>query len=180
MPLQVNEDTDFDTDHRASRMSTHEKALKVDIVVSSKCFGSSTVHLPRKRWILGQQTLPAESRQWPCSVTWWVCIRNLMLECWLAWSCAGLVQATMAAVSSWVQQPCHVQKSLFQASLTSGYYSLLSLLLQWPLRLEGGIWYRCPVCGRELHCYLFSALWLVVSFCMNYHSQHQETSLMKS
>lgn len=32
------------------------------------------------------------------------------LGCWLAWSCAGFVEAITSAVSSWMQGLCHVQK----------------------------------------------------------------------
>lgn len=38
------------------------------------------------------------------------------LECWMAWSSTGLVKATTASVSSWVQRYCHVQKTLFHRS----------------------------------------------------------------
>lgn len=38
------------------------------------------------------------------------------LECWLAWSSAGLGQAATVAVRSQVQQPCFVEKMLFHSS----------------------------------------------------------------
>lgn len=38
-----------------------------------------------------------------------------MLAWWLAWSWADLVQAVIAALSSQVQWPCHIQKTRFQS-----------------------------------------------------------------
>lgn len=38
-----------------------------------------------------------------------------MLECWLAWSCAGLVLATITAVRSWVEQP-HPSRQCFNST----------------------------------------------------------------
>lgn len=52
-----------------------------------------------------------------------------MLECWLAWSSAGLGQAATVAVRSQVQQPCFIQKMLFHSSLSwtllESFYPLL-------------------------------------------------------
>lgn len=38
-----------------------------------------------------------------------------MLECWLAWSCSGFVQAMVAAMNSWMEGFCYVQQTLFLA-----------------------------------------------------------------
>lgn len=51
---------------------------------------------------------------------------------------AGHVKAAIAAVRSWVQPPCHDQKTLF-------HLIFLPYVLQCSLGLEGEVYYICPI-----------------------------------
>lgn len=104
-----------------------------------------------------------------------------MLECWLAGSCAALVQATIAAMRLWVHWSRHIQKSLFPSSplQSLALTILLFLLPKWSWALGVWVWFRCPTYGWTLHRFLFSTLILVVSFCINCCLVHKETSPMR-
>lgn len=74
-----------------------------------------------------------------------------MLKCWLAWSCAGLVQTTTAAESLWVHWSCHIQKTLLPSSPPQPLYltSLLLLLPKWSWSLEEWVWYSVPLMTKH-------------------------------
>lgn len=105
----------------------------------------------------------------------------LMLECWLAWSCAGLVQTTTASESLWVHWSCHIQKTLLPSSPPQPLALTIHLL---PLSkcsraLEEWVWYGVPRNDWTCHGFLFSALLLIVSFCINWYLVHKETPPME-
>lgn len=58
-------------------------------------------------------SLTAINHQWVFCNEWGVASMSLlyMLGCWLDWASVGLVQVATAAVSSFLPQPHHVQKS---------------------------------------------------------------------
>lgn len=78
-----------------------------------------------------------------------------------------------------MQQSSHVQKRLFiPSSPTSGSYNLFASSSA--MVLEFGR--DCDIDVRfvvEHSTDSYSALYLVVSSCINYHPQHQETSLVR-
>lgn len=96
-----------------------------------------------------------------------------MWECWLAWSYAGPVQATAAAVNSWLQRSCQIQMTHFTPLLASS-----SALVPEPW--GESMWYRCSIYSCALHFLLSSALWSMVSFWVMHGPQHKAASLVVS
>lgn len=74
--------------------------------------------------------------------------------------------------------PCHVQQILFLLHnlLPPALALILFPLPQWCKPWQEWLWYRCP---SELHSYLFSAFWPVVSLCVNYCLPYKEASVMR-
>lgn len=87
-----------------------------------------------------------------------------MAGCWSAWSCSGFVQVTTAAVSSWMQWTCYVQKMLFWPSPPQPLaLTVLTSSLLWRSSSLGVGWGRVrhkhPNYRRALHWHLLSACW---------------------
>lgn len=97
-------------------------------------------------------------------------------------SCAGLAQASPAAVSSLVRQSRHFQKTLFTPVPTSGSYSfpiLSSLMVSEPC---GNV---CDtdvpnVAGNSIDSYSLYFDQRLNYFCVSCHLLHKETSPMRS
>lgn len=83
-----------------------------------------------------------------------------MLECWLAWSCTGLVQSAIAVISSWVQWSCHVTLVLPDFWLFSAPTSEM-FPEPWGCGREGYV--------RQMSCLLLST-WPAVSLCIKHYS----------
>lgn len=101
-----------------------------------------------------------------------------MLDCWMAWSFAG-------HLSCGEFKSCYVQKTLTHSS---NPWPLALICLPPMMALDPGemddvvgsymiqmshLWLSSTV-------HLFSALWTVIIFYVNYHPPHQETSLRRS
>lgn len=95
----------------------------------------------------------------------WTCLSS-MLECWLVWSCIGLLQTAVVAVGSWMPQwfP-YVQKTLFTLVLPKYlvFKTLCPQFLDIPWALWGQPLYRYPICGWALCWHLVSVHWSVVN-----------------
>ena len=100
----------------------------------------------------------------------------LLRACCLACSCVGLVQATTVAVCSWVQKSCPEERVLYKYPLTSGFYALPAFFFHsGPCIWVCMIW--MSIFDWILQWHFISVFWSVVSFCINYHVLHKETSL---
>lgn len=96
-----------------------------------------------------------------------------MLECVLACPCADLVLAIMVAISPWGQLFCQSHKPM---SFSGSHNPCTSRFGDFTQVKE---WYRHPFYSSAVCCYIFSALWLVVCFCINHCPLHKDTPLMK-
>lgn len=96
-----------------------------------------------------------------------------MLECWLAWSSAGLGQAATVAVRSQVQQPCFIQKLLFHSSPS---WTLLESFYPLFCDVPRAVGVRAVI---QMSC-----VWLstpqTLSHCSNHHLLYKEVSLMRT
>lgn len=108
-----------------------------------------------------------------------------MIECWLAWSCACLVQGTSATVNSWVWPSYHVGGPVMSKGHCYSPPQPLVLILSWPLFWDGpwaqrkGCDVDVPLCGLAFHSHN-STFYQLVSFCINHNSLHKENSLVRS
>lgn len=88
------------------------------------------------------------------------------------------VQDSTTSMSSCMQQPlsCPANTFLLHSLLPPALAFILFLLPQWRKPWQEWLWYRCP---SELHSYLFSVFWPVVSLCVNYCLPYKEASVMR-
>lgn len=106
-----------------------------------------------------------------------------ILECWLAWSCVGFVQATSGAMSWWVKWSCHIQKTLlcFGPPWSLDFIIFPPPFPLWSLSLGEGcdvdvtFLTKYPMVTYSLH---FDQL--VIRFRVNLHPLHKEAFLMRS
>lgn len=105
-----------------------------------------------------------------------------MLECWLAWSGTGLVQAITVGEFRCCCPAVMIRRYCFVLVLPDLWLlqSFHLPLSQWSLSLWGREFTWCSICAKPSYCSLFSAAWLVVSFHISHCLLHKETSLMRS
>lgn len=96
-----------------------------------------------------------------------------VMEWWLVW-----FEVATTPMSSWVQWPCHSQKTLFCSRPPVALRLFPLLLPWWLLSPVGNEWYKCPTCERASCKHFFSALWAVVLW-VTHCPLHKETSLMR-
>lgn len=86
-----------------------------------------------------------------------------MLERWMACSCAGNPQLLWALECSGPETLHHAFALFFlNFCISSSFCYCPWTLSRWC--------YRWPICVWALHRHLFSALWPVISFCLNCHA----------
>lgn len=103
-----------------------------------------------------------------------------VVECWLAWSCSGIMQATTAAVVSRAQWPFDAQETPLLSSPLQ-FLALNNLSASSPVTFPKPCGRGCDTdvlrYGGILHRYLFSERQPHVSFCVNHCLLPKDTSL---
>lgn len=141
------------------------------------------VHDSSGHILTGKSSLPSnhELVMAPLSCGGASCVTPLMLECYVAWSFASLMQVTIGAVSSRVWQTRHTQKTTFHRLLPvfQFLHSFPFLFCDAPWVSRTGGKNQILHLGLRTWSHLFWTLWQVMSLCMNCSLLLKEASLTK-